>query len=99
MKYSCSCNDMAINGAGSIRAHNRRVRVNQHCIIVFSINIKEPLTFSSHQKSYERCSLQLTAMTEEQNVKMNDLKHASTSHEGKCYPLVVFLVMTLSQID
>ena len=84
LKYSHSCWYIAIGRARSVRAYNHRARCNQHCLIVF-IKKEKTLLIVNHQISFITHSIILTAMTKEQNIRMNELKYAETLHEEKCY--------------
>ena len=83
VQHSCYRGSIAIDGAGSARAYDYRVRGDQNCLILLSLDTKKPLLVVSHQISHIKCSMRSTAMMKEQNMKINDLKCATMSHEGK----------------
>ena len=76
---------IAIDGAGNVRAYNHLIRGNQHCLVVFSLEINKPLLVIGHQTSCYKCSRTLTKMMSEQHVPMNKIQYQSIKHKGVCY--------------
>ena len=76
---------IAINGAGNTRAYNHLIRGNQHCQIVYSLDIMKSIMVIGDQISCINCSRQLTKLMSSQNVKMNEVQYVNLEHPGVCY--------------
>ena len=76
---------IAIDSAGNVRAYNHLIRGNQHCLVVYSLEINKPLLVIEHQTSCYKYSRTLTKIMSEQHVPMNNIPYQSIQHKGVCY--------------
>ena len=70
---------------GSTRAYGHLILGNQHCQIVFSLDTKKPIVVISDQISCVNCSRKLTALMNDQKVKMIEIQYVNLEHEGAYY--------------
>ena len=73
--HMVSRGEIAMDGAGDVRAYNHLIRGIQHCFIVYSLAIMKPILVAGHQTSCISCSRELTRMMHKQRLPMNKIQY------------------------
>ena len=80
--HKVACGKIVIDGASNVRAYDHLIRGNQHCLVLYSLEINKPLLVIGHQTSCYKCSRALTNMMSAQDTPMNKIQYQSINHEG-----------------